>query len=381
MKKRIYTLVYITIALLATNTSVAQTVASKYPSNVKKINFEKVAKKEAKQTTEDGPEQSVWMTVGDGCSWYCGGGPDTVTATSQLEKNGKITYDGKNIHDYTFKTAWVEGVKGHGKGESVTYHFGEYAPRITHIIVANGYVKSNKAWKENSRVKTLKLYYNDKPVALLQLEDIMGIQTFNFEDTPFGTPRKENGETINEKPWTLRFEIVDVYPGSKYDDTAISEIYFDGLDVHCFVKGTLIQTDLNGTEKPIETLKEGDKVVTFANSTYKETRIKSVARKAHTDFVRYTFANSIKVTSTPCHPFLLQNGQWASSDPKKSAQYKGMTNISLLKEGDVVKGATNGKVVGIIRLKEAQESYTIVELEDGDNFIANGFIVATEALK
>lgn len=32
--------------------------------------------------------------------------------------------------------------------------------------------------------------------------------------------------------WTLQFEIVAVYPGAKYEDTAITEIYFDGIDVH-----------------------------------------------------------------------------------------------------------------------------------------------------
>ena len=32
--------------------------------------------------------------------------------------------------------------------------------------------------------------------------------------------------------WTLKFEILDVYPGTKYDDTVIAELYFDGIDVH-----------------------------------------------------------------------------------------------------------------------------------------------------
>lgn len=30
----------------------------------------------------------------------------------------------------------------------------------------------------------------------------------------------------------LKFEIMKVYKGSKYDHTAITEIYFDGIDVH-----------------------------------------------------------------------------------------------------------------------------------------------------
>ena len=38
----------------------------------------------------------------------------------------------------------------------------------------------------------------------------------------------------------MKFEIVEVYKGEKYDDTALSEIYFDGMDVHCFLAGTKI---------------------------------------------------------------------------------------------------------------------------------------------
>lgn len=35
-----------------------------------------------------------------------------------------------------------------------------------------------------------------------------------------------------KKDWTLKFEILEVYEGSKYSDTVISEIYFNGIDVH-----------------------------------------------------------------------------------------------------------------------------------------------------
>lgn len=30
----------------------------------------------------------------------------------------------------------------------------------------------------------------------------------------------------------MKFKILDVYKGDKYDGTAITEIYFDGIDVH-----------------------------------------------------------------------------------------------------------------------------------------------------
>ena len=33
-------------------------------------------------------------------------------------------------------------------------------------------------------------------------------------------------------PVICKFEILEVYPGSKHDDTVIAELYFDGIDVH-----------------------------------------------------------------------------------------------------------------------------------------------------
>ena len=32
--------------------------------------------------------------------------------------------------------------------------------------------------------------------------------------------------------WTLKFEILEVYPGASCDDTVIAELYFGGIDVH-----------------------------------------------------------------------------------------------------------------------------------------------------
>ncbi|MBQ2239790.1 MAG: hypothetical protein II322_03130 [Alistipes sp.] len=42
-----------------------------------------------------------------------------------------------------------------------------------------------------------------------------------------------NEDRCEESPvWSIKFEILEVYPGDKYDDTVITEIYFDGIDVH-----------------------------------------------------------------------------------------------------------------------------------------------------
>ena len=94
---------------------------------------------------------------------------------------------------------------------------------LTSIIISNGYMKSEETWKNNNRVKSLKLYINDKAHGILQLSDTRTDQEFKLGT--FG--KNKDGSDL-----VLRFEILDIYKGDKYNDTAITEIYFDGIDVH-----------------------------------------------------------------------------------------------------------------------------------------------------
>ena len=154
----------------------------------------------------------------------------------------------------------------------------ERPPRINEIIVVNGYVKNKTAWENNSRVKKLKVYIDDKPYAILNLKDIIGSQSYKVE--PIGNSDRKDWNVLKTKPdWTLKFEILDVYKGLKYDDVVISEIYFDGLDVHCFAKGTKIQLPDNST-KNIEDLKVGDFVafMDFDTKTIKSAKIEKTEK-------------------------------------------------------------------------------------------------------
>ena len=64
---------------------------------------------------------------------------------------------------------------------------------------------------------------NGTPYGILQLDDSRDDQVFEI-----GTL----GHNKNGTDLILRFEILEVYKGDKYNDTAITEIYFDGIDVH-----------------------------------------------------------------------------------------------------------------------------------------------------
>jgi len=123
--------------------------------------------------------------ITSGCSWYCGGTYKNVIVSSVLKAQNDLTYNEESISDLNSKTAWVEGVEGYGIGEFVSYEFPPLNPRITKIIIANGYIKDKKTWQNNSRVKQLKMYVDGKFYAILNLKDVYAEQT--FEVSPIGS--------------------------------------------------------------------------------------------------------------------------------------------------------------------------------------------------
>lgn len=156
-----------------------------------------------------------------GCSWYCAAWPDTIFSSSELPKTKDYNYSAGNCHDFSLRTAWVEGKADEGIGAFIQYNFNMVPTlRPTEIQIYNGYQKNEKTWIENGRVKTLKLYINDTAIANLALSDTLAKQVFKIEADRIPVIR------------TLKFEIVDVFSGSKYTDIAISELIFDGIGDH-----------------------------------------------------------------------------------------------------------------------------------------------------
>lgn len=322
----------------------------------------------------DEMKNSYWNCFSDGDGWFIYA--KDYNASSYLKTQGNNSYQPSNIYDDDYRTAWVEGVAGYGIGEWIEYTFSEENAdtKITTILVSNGYVKSNAAWKNNSRVKKLKVYYEGKPIAILNLEDLRSEQTFKLQ----------NEIGVNDKSWKLRFEILDVYKGDKYDDTAISEIIFNGTGgPYCFAAGTKV-TMADGSFKNIEDIKVGDEVATFdANAkATKASTIEQVVNIEHNNLVKYTFVSGTSITATDDHPFLLSGKGWASSNVEKSKNYVGFESAAKIEVGDTfitVKGSD--KLVEISKITSSQATYTITKLSEGTSFIANGYVVGVETIK
>lgn len=342
-------------------------------------NLSETEQKELDSLLDKYPETlgSIWDIVDDGCNWSESGGAYKKTASSFLKPQGAISYKPENAGDLNFATAWVPDSKNNGIGEYLDYYFKNESPRITSIMIFNGYLKSDKAWEENARVKRLELSINGKPYAILHLKDSKAEQAFKIATF---------GQRSDKKDLILRFKILETYPSFKSKDVAITQIYFEGLDVHCFVKGTKI-TMSDFRLKNIEDLKMGDEVLSYNTFTKKVNPaiILKMATVIHHQLILYSFEDGTEIIATDDHPFLITTKSWSSLNPNKSQQYEGFEDINKIEVGDHFtfldkEGKLKSKQLKkIIILDKQQETYTITYLDaENKSFIANGFIVGTE---
>ncbi|MBN1882853.1 MAG: hypothetical protein JW885_11815 [Deltaproteobacteria bacterium] len=140
----------------------------------------------------------------------------TVTASSRLDPQGDNTYEAKNVLDNNLDTAWVEGTPNYGQGEFIRFRLDvDYGPGayVSGFAIHNGYCKSSEVWSENSRVRILAIYINDILMERIVIADTPDLQTFTFPTSYYVT-----------KGDVLTFEIAEVYKGTTYTDTCISEL-------------------------------------------------------------------------------------------------------------------------------------------------------------
>jgi len=318
--------------------------------------------------------QDIWSPISEGCSWYCGANYQ-VKASSALPDTKKNTYKAENVSDLNYKTAWVEGVKGYGIGEYVEFTFPKSHPRITRIIFANGYIKSYNTWINNARVKTLKMYIDNVPYAIIELEDIYAEQY--IEVPPIGkSPDEINYGIDSERKWTMKFEILEVFKGNKYEDTAITEIYFDGLDVHCLAKGTKILM-ANNNVLNIETIKKGDKIKSYntIQNKFETAIIKDIQEIKHKELIKITFDNQKTIICTNEHPFLSNQNLWFSFMPQKTKNEYKINKVYKLKNGTILKTIKgNIKIINIEKIEEDTLTYNIILDNNKQTYIANDLI-------
>jgi hypothetical protein len=158
-----------------------------------------------KETDADSPNFGSWLRGMMDMPY------ENLAASSSLKSSSTTTYGVENLSDDNPQTAWVEGKDDYGIGESIEFCCGSLS-----LVIYNGYQKSQTAYSDNSRVKTLKVYFDDTFAGYLALNDAPNAQRFELAE--FGVEEFDK----------IRLEIDEVYPGKKWKDTAISELFFIG---------------------------------------------------------------------------------------------------------------------------------------------------------
>ncbi|HPH46302.1 MAG TPA: Hint domain-containing protein, partial [Chryseolinea sp.] len=270
--------------------------------------------------------------------------------------------DAKNLADYNPMTAWIEGKSDYGIGE----YFEVTGVNVNTIY--NGYQSTANNWKNNSRVKRLKVYKDNKPLCLLDLTDEMGVQLFEL-------PRTADESTISHR---FRFKIVDVYKGLKYSDVAISEIQFTQC---CMAGDTQILSASDPTD--IAAIKQGNVIygVDLISGTVTKSEILKVTKQIHLTVIKIS-TDSQRIEVTPNHPLYLKAYGFISIE--RYMQSKGLTNYQdLVNTTEVLTlhpetgEQVYKKISSIEEMHGVFETYSILKLSKGETYVANGFVTRT----
>lgn len=166
---------------------------------------------------------------------------DVKITSSSFLKDKKDVYDGLKAFDGDLKTAWCEDVDGFGSKEWLKFNINFKIDNtketfldgasIPYILIYPGLGRSKDLFYKNNRVKSLILIVSTKvecdgsksnkrqcqntTVFRLMFDDVNKYHLFKIED-----------QTLIGKEFEIDLYIEDVYKGSKYDDTCISEVQF-----------------------------------------------------------------------------------------------------------------------------------------------------------
>lgn len=148
----------------------------------------------------------------------------SVEVSSFLPTYRGISYGGDHLYQLAQgegpHPAWVEGAEHDGLGERITFKVqalrADYEPWgiSGEFRLINGYAKNERIWRANGRVQQFEVRRNGRLIARVKLLDRPSVQSIWL------------GELFQDNPLVLgdelEFRISQVYPGSKYRDTALT---------------------------------------------------------------------------------------------------------------------------------------------------------------
>jgi len=188
--------------------------------------------------------------------------------------------------------------------------------------------------------------------------------------------------TSDPRTFTVTVTVTDTETGRVVQKSMQITIRGEFEPPSCFVSGTSILM-ADGCEKAIESLKVGDKILTYniASNSIEVGRVEKVNSPVHNKMVQLTFTDGRINTNTFDHPYFVKDKGWASYDPSATRRNYSL-DVQQLAVGDVVFAYNlNDKSIEEIKLTEAKEisktvkTYNLEKVDKNHNFFANGILV------
>lgn len=165
------------------------------------------------------------------------GSPESASSDADYEAwadyyqkldNWQYMYGPKSAFDGDIKTAWCEGAQGNGTGEVLIVPIDISKP----VVIRGGYCKNDDLYKKNARPAQVQVYllgarrgdagqYGTVYTDFRVLSSLKTVLADKNGSQPLPIPEPMGGEY---RAYFIALEILTVYPGSKWQDTCISEI-------------------------------------------------------------------------------------------------------------------------------------------------------------
>jgi hypothetical protein len=278
-----------------------------------------------------------------------------IKSSSNLQKQGAENYVAKNIQDDDPTTAWIEGKNGYGIGE---YIESKNVRLIFSIVIFNGYQKSPKSFIENSRVKSLLVSENGIGRCIIRLKDEMGRQFVAVEDLGL---KYYSRSDFHDKPISkLKFTIMDVYPGTKFKNVAISELFSSG----CCVSGQSKIILSNDEKKEIVDIKLKDSIKLLDNNN-------NIIYAFGAEFGSVVYDNLLEILTEKGNSIVMSpshNVYVGSQNNKIQARQLSTTDSLIINNGE--NGIYLDKIKKINQIHNPTKTYYFKKLDFGNQTIS-----------
>jgi len=143
-----------------------------------------------------------------------------IFSASSTLKEGNIVYSTNNL-DERIGMGWVEGVKGQGIGEKIIFSGKKGKDTrisFSSLYISIGLVSMDKPYlyKQNSRPKKIRISVEGKSSKIVELADTPNLQYIEYGWYPWNWSDDDRFEK------DLWIEILEVYPGTEFEDTCIN---------------------------------------------------------------------------------------------------------------------------------------------------------------